>query len=158
MSSVTPSRILPYIMKKHIHSSKVLYHGEYERQPPKSDDEIVNIHVIDRDHIQTDIKGKVGDNVMFLCQMHEVEVEGACEASLACCTCHVYVDAPFFDLLDEMGEEEEDLLDMAPFLQENSRLSCQVLLRKDMEGMTVRLPHGTRNFKPDKQTTTEGAT
>lgn len=48
---------------------------------------------------------------------HSIEMEGACEASLACSTCHVYVDNKYFDLLPEPKEEEEDMLDMAPFLK-----------------------------------------
>lgn len=47
---------------------------------------------------------------------------GACEASLACTTCHVYVHEKYLDTLPEPEEKEDDLLDMAPFLKENSRL------------------------------------
>lgn len=47
---------------------------------------------------------------------------GACEASLACSTCHVYVDLDYYDLLQEPVEEEEDMLDLAVFLRDNSRL------------------------------------
>lgn len=49
-------------------------------------------------------------------------MEGACEASLACTTCHVYVNSDHFDKLPASEEKEDDLLDMAPFLKENSRL------------------------------------
>ena len=49
-------------------------------------------------------------------------MEGACEASLACTTCHCYVETEeHFDILPEATETEEDLLDMAPFLDTNSR-------------------------------------
>lgn len=47
---------------------------------------------------------------------------GACEASLACTTCHVYIPFDYLDKLPESDEKEDDLLDMAPFLKENSRL------------------------------------
>lgn len=59
---------------------------------------------------------------MYLAHRHEIEMEGACEASLACTTCHVYVDDKNLEKLTEATETEEDLLDMAPFLKENSRL------------------------------------
>ena len=72
---------------------------------------------------RTEVKGRVGDNAMYLAQRNDIEIEGACEASLACCTCHVYVDHRFAKKLKEPKEEEEDLLDMAPFLKPNSRLS-----------------------------------
>lgn len=68
------------------------------------------------------IKGKVGDNVLYLAHRYEIEMEGACEASLACTTCHVYVHDDYLDKLPVPDEKEEDLLDLAPFLKENSRL------------------------------------
>nr|CAB55551.1 Ferredoxin [Drosophila melanogaster] len=67
-------------------------------------------------------------------------MEGACEASLACTTCHVYVQHDYLQKLKEAEEQEDDLLDMAPFLRENSRLGCQILLDKSMEGMELELP------------------
>lgn len=86
---------------------------------------------------------------MYLAHKHDIEIEGACEASLACCTCHVYVDEEYCDLLEEPCEDEEDMLDMAPELQENSRLSCQIILEKKIDGIVVELPRITRNFYVD---------
>jgi len=88
---------------------------------------------------------------MFLAHRHDIDIEGACEAALACCTCHVYVETEdqHWDLLEEPTEDEEDMLDMAPYLQENSRLGCQITLSKDLEGLVVRLPSATRNFWVD---------
>ncbi|KAK7101329.1 adrenodoxin-like protein 1, mitochondrial [Littorina saxatilis] len=126
-----------------------LCHGEYEWQDPKSEDEVVKITYITKHGTATQIKGKVGDNVMYLAHRYEIEVEGACEASLACCTCHVYVKDGYFDLLPEPKEEEEDMLDMAPFLKPNSRLSCQIILTKELDGLEVTLPTATRNFYVD---------
>ncbi|XP_076462665.1 adrenodoxin-like protein 1, mitochondrial [Babylonia areolata] len=123
--------------------------GGYEWQDPKSDDEIVNITYIDKNGTAIPVKGKVGDNVMYLAHRHSIEIEGACEASLACCTCHVYVKEDFFDSVPEPKEEEEDMLDMAPFLKPNSRLGCQIILTKELEGMEVMLPPATRNFYVD---------
>lgn len=80
---------------------------------------------------------------------YDIEIEGACEASLACCTCHVYVDEKFYDKIPEPTEDEEDMLDMAPLLKPNSRLSCQIILNKQLEGLTVTLPKITRNFYVD---------
>ncbi|XP_063242163.1 adrenodoxin-like protein 1, mitochondrial isoform X2 [Bacillus rossius redtenbacheri] len=76
-------------------------------------------------------------------------MEGACEASLACTTCHVYVQEGFLGRLPAAEEKEEDLLDLAPFLKENSRLGCQIILRKELDGIVVRLPQATRNFYVD---------
>lgn len=74
---------------------------------------------------------------------------GACEASLACTTCHVYVNDSHLSKLPEPEEIEDDLLDMAPFLKLNSRLGCQIILTKELEGLELRLPQATRNFYVD---------
>lgn len=124
-------------------------HGEYEYQDPKSDDEIVKITYITKDGTRIPIKGKIGDNVLYLAHRHNIDMEGACEASLACTTCHVYVHYDFLTKLPEATEKEDDLLDMAPFLKENSRLGCQILLTKELDGIELTLPAATRNFYVD---------
>ncbi|VDK24013.1 unnamed protein product, partial [Anisakis simplex] len=123
--------------------------GEYEYEDPKSEDDVVNITYILRDGSSWKIRGKVGDNVMYLAHRHGIEIEGACEGSLACSTCHVYVQNEFVDKLPEPKEEEEDMLDMAPLLKPNSRLSCQIILTKHLNDITVKLPKVTRNFYVD---------
>ena len=56
---------------------------------------------VDRNNERRLIRGKVGDNVLYLAHRHEIDLEGACEASLACSTCHVYVDDDYVDSLSE---------------------------------------------------------
>ncbi|BFF98065.1 adrenodoxin-like protein 1 mitochondrial [Drosophila madeirensis] len=143
---VRSSRLTPI---KALHTTPWLRHGEYEWQDPKSPDEIVNITYVDKDGKRTKVQGKVGDNVLYLAHRHGIEMEGACEASLACTTCHVYVDHNFLEKLKDAEEKEDDLLDMAPFLRENSRLGCQILLDKSMDGIELELPKATRNFYVD---------
>ncbi|KNC82941.1 hypothetical protein SARC_04788 [Sphaeroforma arctica JP610] len=126
-----------------------LRHGDFEWEDPKSEDEVVNVSVILRDGTEKVIRGKVGDNLLYLCHRYDVPMEGACEASLACSTCHVYVDEDYLDTLPEAEEEEEDMLDMAVQLKENSRLGCQIRLTKELEGLKVELPKATRNFYVD---------
>lgn len=86
---------------------------------------------------------------MYLAHRFDVQMEGACEASLACTTCHVYVKEDFLDKLPEADEKEDDLLDMAPFLKSNSRLGCQIVLTKELDGIELKLPQATRNFYVD---------
>eukprot|EP00051_Salpingoeca_urceolata_P028191 m.485535 g.485535 ORF g.485535 m.485535 type:complete len:194 (+) comp23865_c0_seq1:61-642(+) len=132
-----------------IHTSVPRSHGGFEWKDPASEDEVVNIVYVARDGTEHPVRGKVGDNVLYLAHRYEIDLEGACEASLACSTCHVYVDDDYFDLLDEPEEEEDDMLDLAAALKENSRLGCQLVLRKDLEGMRLTLPPVTRNFYVD---------
>lgn len=109
----------------------------------------VRVTYVDKDGVSRTVEGHVGDNALYLAHRHEIPMEGACEASLACTTCHVYVKDEFLDILPESTEKEDDLLDMAPFLKENSRLGCQIILTKEMDGIELRLPKATRNFYVD---------
>uniref|UniRef100_A0A914VCL7 2Fe-2S ferredoxin-type domain-containing protein n=1 Tax=Plectus sambesii TaxID=2011161 RepID=A0A914VCL7_9BILA len=130
-------------------TSALRYPGEYEYEDPKSPEDVVNVTYLLKDGTQREIKAKVGDNLMYLAHRHDIELEGACEASLACSTCHVYVKEEYVDKLPEPKEEEDDMLDMAPALKPNSRLGCQIILTKELEGLVVTLPPMTRNFYVD---------
>ncbi|XP_067936136.1 adrenodoxin-like protein 1, mitochondrial [Watersipora subatra] len=134
---------------KNFHSTNNYKHGEYEWQDPTDPSQIVNIEYVDRQGTVIPVKAKVGDNVMYLAHRYDIELEGACEASLACSTCHVYVDEEYFDGLPEPDEKEDDMLDLAVHLKTNSRLGCQIHLTKEMEGIRFTLPKATRNFYVD---------
>ena len=75
-----------------------------------------------------------------------IDIEGACEGSLACSTCHVIVDPEWYDLLKEASEDEEDMLDLAFGLTKTSRLGCQIIITEELDGLTVQLPAATRNL------------
>nr|XP_003701840.1 PREDICTED: adrenodoxin-like protein, mitochondrial isoform X1 [Megachile rotundata] len=140
------------ILNHDIHMSKCCSHGEYEMQDPKSEADIVNVTFIDKTGNKIPVKGKIGDNILYLAHRYGIELEGACEASLACSTCHVYVHSDYMDKLPPSEEKEEDLLDLAPFLKENSRLGCQIILTKELDGIELQIPKGTRNFYVDGHT------
>ncbi|XP_029169718.1 adrenodoxin-like protein, mitochondrial [Nylanderia fulva] len=149
-----PTNHLIRLSNHEMHTSKCMFHGEYEMQDPKTEADIVNVTFIDKKGKKHYIKGKVGDNVLYLAHRYGIEMEGACEASLACTTCHVYVHHDYVDKLSVPEEKEEDLLDLAPFLKENSRLGCQIILTKKLDGIELKLPKATRNFYVDGHTPT----
>ncbi|XP_049644414.1 ferredoxin-2, mitochondrial isoform X2 [Suncus etruscus] len=120
-----------------------------ESSGPERPEGVVNVVFVDRSGQRIPVSGKVGDSVLHLAQRHGIDLEGACEASLACSTCHVYVSEAHLALLPEPDEREDDMLDMAPLLQENSRLGCQILLSPELEGAEFTLPRITRNFYVD---------
>lgn len=93
-------------------------------------------------------------------------MEGACEGSVACSTCHVILNPEAYDILEEPEDDENDMLDMAfgltdtwvddtclrqhhTELGDRSRLGCQVKLKPEMDGMKATLPSATRNFFVD---------
>ncbi|KAF7659828.1 hypothetical protein LDENG_00292500 [Lucifuga dentata] len=136
-------------LNRHLRTSIGLYHNEGDNTNAEDPDDVVNVVYVDRCGTRIPVKAKVGDNAMYLAQKHGIELEGACEASLACSTCHVYVSDDHLDKLPEPKEREEDMLDMAPMLQENSRLGCQIILTPELEGIELTLPKVTRNFYVD---------
>ena len=98
-----------------------------------------------------EVLAREGDSLLDVAHYNGIDLEGACESSLACSTCHLILEQKLFDSLDEVVEEEEDLLDLAYGLTHTSRLGCQVKVTKDMENTTIRLPSATRNFYVDKE-------
>jgi len=67
-------------------------------------------------------------------------IDADCGGACACATCHVYVDAAFFDKTGEKDAMEESMLDFAEDVKETSRLSCQIEVNDDLDGLIVRLP------------------
>ena len=90
-----------------------------------------------------------GLSVMEIAHRHAVDIEGACDGSLACSTCHVIVEPSWAGKLDEASEDEEDMLDLAFGLTETSRLGCQIIMSESLDGLTVKLPQETRNMLLD---------
>ena len=95
------------------------------------------------------IEGNEGDDILSLAHEHDVDLEGACEGSIACSTCHVVLSPQHYDMLDEPGDDENDMLDMAFGLTDTSRLGCQVRLERKLDGMVCTLPAATRNMFVD---------
>lgn len=100
---------------------------------------------IERDGTRKEVDAPLGLSVLEIAHKHGVDIEGACEGSLACSTCHVVVDPEWFGKLNKPTEDEEDMLDLAFDLQETSRLGCQIIMTEKLDGLVVKLPSGTRN-------------
>eukprot|EP00286_Rhodomonas_abbreviata_P009505 CAMPEP_0181330758 /NCGR_PEP_ID=MMETSP1101-20121128/24100_1 /TAXON_ID=46948 /ORGANISM="Rhodomonas abbreviata, Strain Caron Lab Isolate" /LENGTH=174 /DNA_ID=CAMNT_0023440095 /DNA_START=188 /DNA_END=712 /DNA_ORIENTATION=- len=103
----------------------------------------------EKDKKQITVDAPVGMNVLRVAQANEVELEGACECSLACSTCHVILDGELFDSLEEPTDDENDMLDLAFGLTETSRLGCQITVTEEMEGALFKIPTATRNMYVD---------
>jgi ferredoxin len=84
--------------------------------------------------------GEPGDTLLRIGQASGLALEGTCEGQMACSTCHVIVDPAWFDRLPPASENEEDMLDLAAGACRTSRLSCQIELAADLDGLSVRVP------------------
>lgn len=95
---------------------------------------------------EREIEALVGLSILEVAHNNDIDLEGACEGSLACATCHVVLEDKIYNMLDEPEEAEEDMLDLAFGLTHTSRLGCQIILTKELDGMRIKLPSATRNI------------
>jgi superfamily II DNA/RNA helicase/ferredoxin len=145
--TATPSPILSRYDGRSFHSnsSRPLLHNSTAIPGGAS----VNVIFITPDGERVPVTGIEGENLLALAHQNDVELEGACEASLACSTCHVILPDSYYSKLDPPVDEENDMLDLAFGLTDTSRLGCQVKLTKELEGMEIQLPAATRNMAVD---------
>ncbi len=101
---------------------------------------------IQRDGTRREVEAPLGLSVLEIAHKNGIDIEGACEGSLACSTCHVIVDPEWYELLKEASEDEEDMLDLAFGLTATSRLGCQIIVTEELDGLVVKLPASTRNL------------
>lgn len=92
----------------------------------------------DGQKVETD--AKAGDTLLNAGQAAGMPLEGTCEGQMACSTCHVVVSPGWFGKLAPASEDEEDMLDLAAGVEGTSRLSCQILLSAELDGLEVRIP------------------
>ena len=101
---------------------------------------------IERDGTAREVEAPLGLSVLEIAHRSGIDIEGACEGSLACSTCHVIVEPEWYELLKDATEDEEDMLDLAFNLSKTSRLGCQIIITEELDGLAVRLPAATRNL------------
>ena len=86
------------------------------------------------------MEAAAGECLLEVGQRADMPLEGTCEGQMACSTCHVIVGRDWFGKLPPASEEEEDMLDLAADVRATSRLSCQITLTDELDGIEVRIP------------------
>ena len=89
-------------------------------------------HTVDVQNGLTVMEGAVQNNIPG--------IDADCGGSMACATCHVYVKEDWFDKINKKNEGEDDMLDQAYEPKKNSRLSCQIIVSDDLDGLVVDMP------------------
>ncbi|MEO5708044.1 MAG: 2Fe-2S iron-sulfur cluster-binding protein [Alteraurantiacibacter sp.] len=102
---------------------------------------------ITRDGQRVEAEGKPGARLLEVAQAAGMPLEGTCEGQMACSTCHVVVGPNWFGKLPPASDDEEDMLDLAAGLAATSRLSCQILLTEELDGLEVRIPRESRDMQ-----------
>ncbi|SDG00419.1 ferredoxin, 2Fe-2S [Limimonas halophila] len=101
---------------------------------------------IQKDGSKKEVDAPVGLSVLEIAHRNNIDMEGACEGSLACSTCHVIVDKKWYKKLPKASEDEEDMLDLAFGLTKTSRLGCQIVMSEKLDGLVVQLPEQVTNW------------
>ncbi|KOS13702.1 ferredoxin [Malassezia pachydermatis] len=135
------------LLSRTLTMSPVRCHGGIDRPKPGT-----GIKITFRDAQGKDLKtveANEGDDLLSIAHEYDIDLEGACEGSIACSTCHVILEEDVYYQLEEPGDDENDMLDLAFGLTDTSRLGCQVHVTRDLDGMIVQLPAATRNMYVD---------
>ncbi len=97
---------------------------------------------IDPEGNRHEVDAPVGATLLEIARQYDIEVEGACDGSLSCSTCHVVVDSDAYERLRDPDEDEQEMLDLAFGLRPTSRLGCQIIMSEELDGLTVTIPAG----------------
>ncbi|MCP5070431.1 MAG: 2Fe-2S iron-sulfur cluster binding domain-containing protein [bacterium] len=101
---------------------------------------MLKLTFIDPQGARHEVEAQSGMTVLEIARRNRIDVEGACEGSLSCSTCHVIIDPSVYGQLPAPDEDEEDMLDLAFGLTTTSRLGCQIVMTDELDGLTLRLP------------------
>jgi 2Fe-2S ferredoxin len=101
---------------------------------------------IERNGARKEVNAQEGTTLLQVAHANGIDMEGACEGSMACSTCHVIVEAEWAGKLPAASAAEEDMLDLTYGVTRTSRLGCQITVTAALDGLTVRLPASTRNM------------
>ena len=102
---------------------------------------MAKITYIDHEGTPRSVEGEIGSTVMETAIKNAIPgIEAECGGACACATCHVYVDEAFMPKVGNPGPMEEDMLDFAYEVRPTSRLSCQIRVSDELEGLTVTVP------------------
>ncbi|HOO82708.1 MAG TPA: 2Fe-2S iron-sulfur cluster-binding protein [Alphaproteobacteria bacterium] len=99
----------------------------------------MKIYVTDQNGVEHALDAVEGWRVMEIIRDHGLPIKAECGGACACATCHVYVDENWLSKLAMMRDDEEEMLDEAFDVQDNSRLSCQIIMDESLDGLKVRL-------------------
>lgn len=99
------------------------------------------IHFILADGSEHAIDGEIGTPLMYLAKRNEFSgILAECGGACCCATCHVHIDRQWIARLPKMEDDEQDMLEFAEGVDELSRLSCQIKITDELDGLIVHVP------------------
>ncbi|MBU1176559.1 MAG: 2Fe-2S iron-sulfur cluster binding domain-containing protein [Alphaproteobacteria bacterium] len=100
--------------------------------------------VVDHEGNEHALEALEGWRAMEVIRDWGFDIKAECGGACSCATCHVFVDDTWIEMLDTASEEEENMLDMVPDVEANSRLSCQILMSDALDGLRLKLAPSAR--------------
>ena len=99
----------------------------------------MKIRVIDRDGNKHELEGDSNSTLMEILRDAELDIEAACGGCCACATCHVYINDQWLEKISPKDDDEESMLDQAFDVKNTSRLSCQISLSNELDGIELEI-------------------
>ena len=99
----------------------------------------MKIRVIDRDGNKHELEGDSNSTLMEILRDADLDIEAACGGCCACATCHVYINAQWLEKISPKDDDEESMLDQAFDVKNTSRLSCQISLSEELDGIELEI-------------------
>ena len=104
----------------------------------------MKIYVTDQDGKRHELDAVEGWRLMEIIREHGLPIKAECGGACCCATCHVYVSDEWLDKLYSMRDDEDEMLDETFDREDNSRLSCQLIMSEDLNGLEVTLADGAK--------------
>ena len=99
----------------------------------------MKIRVIDRDGNKHELEGDSNSTLMEILRDADLDIEAACGGCCACATCHVYINDQWLEKISRKNDDEESMLDQAFDVKNTSRLSCQISLSDELDGIELEI-------------------
>ena len=99
----------------------------------------MKIRVIDRNGNKHELEGDSNSTLMEILRDADLDIEAACGGCCACATCHVYINDQWFEKISPKDDDEESMLDQAFDVRNTSRLSCQISLSDELDGIELEI-------------------
>ena len=99
----------------------------------------MKIRVIDRDGNKHELEGDSNSTLMEILRDADLDIEAACGGCCACATCHVYINDQWLEKISPKDDDEESMLDQAFDVRNTSRLSCQISLSDELDGIELEI-------------------
>jgi ferredoxin len=108
---------------------------------------VIKVQFITAQGQRIEAQASAGQRLLEVAQAAGMPLEGTCEGQMACSTCHVLIAPDWFARLTPAGADEEDMLDLAAGVAATSRLSCQITITPDHDGLVVKIPGESRDMQ-----------